>query len=166
MTSDISGQGRLLRGFSLIECMIATLLFTLSCLGVFSLYQQQIASTQALVQWHDARDIASEKASDLQNHLTDPHSTIADIDNDTGGVLAAGNTTLIRGGSRYSLQRHWRITTVKSEPTALKLASINVSLSTGKVTGDVTQHVILWQPGPPLLPRAEDFNPDSGESLQ
>ena len=164
MTSEVPGLHHPERGFSLIECLVATLLFTLSCLGVFSLYQQQIASTQALVQWHVAKEIASAKASDLQKQLTDPHSTIADINDDTGGELAAGRTTITREERDYNLQRHWQVTTVKSAGSTLKLASINIALSTSKRTADATQHVILWQSVPPLLLRFEDFNPDNGES--
>ncbi|WP_414827997.1 type IV pilus modification PilV family protein [Alteromonas sp. H39] len=161
MISKALVAGRYNRGFSLIECLIATLLFTLSCLGIFSLYQRQILATQSLVLWYDARNLATAKASDLYAQALQSHAAVAAIDTDTGGELSAGNLTINKDGRSIAMARHWQVTTLKTHPAALKLATITVSILPDEALGNVEHGVVLWHSGPAELPQVEDFNPDS-----
>lgn len=162
MTFNKAKTHQFVKGFSLIESLIATLLFALSCLGIFSLYQQQIEVTQSLELWHDAKELASGKASDLHKQVINSHTAVADLVDDSGGELAAGQLTITKNGRRYNMQRHWQVTTVRPGAEAFKLVTISVSLSANKLKGAVIKRIILLQPDTRVSLRADDINPDGG----
>lgn len=145
-------------GFTLVECLVATVLFTISCLGIFSLYQQQLLATQSLLRWHDADEVASAKALDLQAQVLESFNGIADIAADNGGKLAAGTTVIAGNSGSVTLQRHWQITKEKDAPQPLKLATVSVTFASNGVDAKIEHRVILWRPGEAPLPHTESLN--------
>lgn len=159
MISEKPNAVKNVRGFSLIECLVATVLFTISCLGIFSLYQQQILATRSLLSWHDAKNEALEKAHDLHAQALRSFSGMEAITNDVGGALAAGEFAIDGDGGMVNMQRHWRITDEKRDPLPLKLATVSVTFSHQGVSAVVEQRVILWDWEKHKLPPVAAFNP-------
>lgn len=147
------------RGFSLVECLIATLLFIISCLGIFSLYQQQLRSTQALVNWHMADSVTSEKVRDLQAQTIGSLHGLGEVADNTGGALAAGQVEIDDATDITDMQRQWQVSTLRTGNLPLKQATITVAWSQGTTQGRVEQRVILWYPEKRRLPQLDAFNP-------
>lgn len=105
-----------MKGFTLIEVLVASLIIMLGVTGYVTLQSQYIRSDAKLNLRNVALQIGQEKLDDLrqftQINTTPGEIAFNDIAEDAGGTIAAGNVAISLNGDPdnfYTFDRHWTV---------------------------------------------------------
>lgn len=146
------------RGIGLTECLIATTLFTVTCLGLLSLYQHQVSVSVSLATWRVAAHAADEKVTDIL--MSEAGGFGALIDADTGGVAPAGSLTHSPLAQFSGLTRHWRTAPVSGIPYQdVRRFTVRMQWQVQHQTGSIARQGAVNSRPPLSMPAPRQFNP-------
>ncbi|MCU7555727.1 hypothetical protein OCL06_14135 [Alteromonas sp. ASW11-19] len=146
------------RGVGFTECLIATTLFTFTCLGLLTLYQQQISVSVSLATWRVAAVAADEKVTDIL--ITEANGQGTLITADAGGTAPAGALNHVPVAQLSGLTRRWHTNPLAGVSARdARVVVVVMSWQSQNQTGTLMRHRVINSRPLIKLPRPAQFNP-------